>query len=139
MRIGEISNRSGVSRDTIRYYEKLGLLTIESRDRENNYKHYGRQAVDRLTQIQRLKDVGFTLNEIRQLLCENSEKNRCEDLPMKLNQKIKKIDAQIVALHSFKTSLLEVQRTCDGACGTLNGMPTCMPSTIDSAPRSKCC
>lgn len=57
MLIGELSNLSGFSRDTIRYYEKLALLVIEKRNVRNDYKNYGPEALDRLLQIQRLKST----------------------------------------------------------------------------------
>ena len=57
MLIGELSMRSGFSRDTIRYYEKLSLLTANHRDSENQYKNYGEEAVDRLRHIQHPHNV----------------------------------------------------------------------------------
>lgn len=132
MKIGEISERSGLSRDTIRYYEKLGLLVIDGRHRDNNYKHYGLQALERLAQIQQLKMLGFTLNEIRQLLCDNVDSSPCEDLPTKLQRKIERIDEQIATLQRFKISLTDIQRACNGHCGTLKGVPTCMPSAAQT-------
>ncbi len=65
MLIGEIVRQTGVSRDTIRHYEKLGLLKAEGRPSAfNNYKSYPAAVVTRLALIQQGKDLGFTLAEI---------------------------------------------------------------------------
>lgn len=68
MRIGEVAQRAGVSPDTIRFYEKLGLLDASLYQRHtNNYRIYTEAAVERLTLIKHAKRFGFTLAELRQL------------------------------------------------------------------------
>lgn len=76
MLIGELSKTTGVSKDTIRFYEKLGLLvarsdTSPSVGRQAGtrlYKQYGPETVERLAMITQGKGLGFTLSEIKQLL-----------------------------------------------------------------------
>jgi MerR family transcriptional regulator, copper efflux regulator len=76
MLIGELSKQTGVSKDTIRFYEKLGLLVARreaspSVDRQAGtrlYKQYGPETVERLAMITQGKGLGFTLSEIKQLL-----------------------------------------------------------------------
>jgi DNA-binding transcriptional MerR regulator len=69
MLIGDITRGAGVPRDTIRYYERLGLVQLAPRSRRsNNYKEYAEDTVERLAQIGQLKELGFTLAEIRDLL-----------------------------------------------------------------------
>lgn len=64
MQIGELSKRSGYSRDTIRYYEKLGLININDKTRNSNqYKNYPEQVLKRLQTIREIKEYGFTLQE----------------------------------------------------------------------------
>jgi MerR family transcriptional regulator, copper efflux regulator len=140
MLIGELSKRSGFSRDTIRYYEKLSLLTASDRSSENQYKNYGREAIDRLRHVQQLKDTGFTLREIRQLLVEQQNRHPCEGLPLQLAQKVEKIDKQVAALLNFKASLVGMQNACNGECGTSGGVPECVPQAGTSRPRpARCC
>lgn len=127
MLIGELSKRSGLSRDTIRYYEKLMLLTATNRDVANDYKNYGHEALERLHHIQQLKDIGFTLREIRQLLTDEVNHHPCKNLPLQLTQKIENIDEKIAVLLEFKSLLLKMQRACTGECDMLNGIPTCVP------------
>lgn len=68
MRIGELAERTGVSTDTIRFYEKQGLLdeTLYER-RANNYRAYSEAALERLAIVARAKRLGFSLSEIRRL------------------------------------------------------------------------
>ena len=67
MRIAELEQRTGVSRHTLRYYEKQGLL-VEVDRRDNNYRDYPEQAVQRITLLRQLKSLGFSLKEIREVL-----------------------------------------------------------------------
>lgn len=128
MLIGELSRRSGFSRDTIRYYEKLGVIAVDMERRANNrYKNYSLANLERLHQIRRLKECGFTLLEIRRLLIPNGGNQTCKDLPAQLTGKIKQLDEKRAVLLEYKQSLLEIQRSCNGACGTIQGVPDCIP------------
>lgn len=69
MLIGELAQRAGVSKDTIRFYEKMGLLQSRSRPAgSRHYKDYDEVAWERLQFIQYAKTLGFTLNEIGQIM-----------------------------------------------------------------------
>ena len=128
MLIGELSKRSGFSRDTIRYYEKLGIIVVGMERRaDNSYKNYSLAVLERLHQIRRLKECGFTLLEIRRLLIPNGGNQTCKDLPAQLAEKIIKLDEKMAVLLEYKQSLLQIQRSCDGACGTIQGVPDCIP------------
>jgi MerR family copper efflux transcriptional regulator len=65
--IGVVARRVGVAIDTIRYYEREGLLPEPAR-RASGYRSYGEGAVTQLRFIRRAKELGFTLEEIRELL-----------------------------------------------------------------------
>ena len=69
MRIGELARRAHVSRDTIRYYERRGLLgSIDRETGPNDYKDYPEESFTRLSMIRYLKRLGFTLGEVRQAI-----------------------------------------------------------------------
>lgn len=69
MRIGEIAAESGLSADTLRYYEQEGLLDHRhARRAANGYREYTEAAVERLAQIRQAQSAGFTLREIRDVL-----------------------------------------------------------------------
>ena len=69
MKVGALSKLSGVSRDTVRLYEKLGLLKNISRPYEyNNYKEYGEENVKRIHLIKQMQTFGITLKESKEIL-----------------------------------------------------------------------
>jgi MerR family transcriptional regulator, copper efflux regulator len=71
MLIGELSKKTGVSKDTIRFYEKLGLIAATDRQAGTKlYKEYSPETLERLAMIGQGKGLGFTLSEIKQLLDE---------------------------------------------------------------------
>jgi len=139
MLIGELSKRSGLSRDTIRYYEKMQLLVVGDRMDGNDYKNYGREALDRLHHIQQLKTVGFTLREVRRILASDGSPHPCEELPLQLAEKIERLSSQISALERVRASLVEMQRDCTGACSTASGMPSCVPDAPATRRAGTCC
>ena len=67
MRIGELEERTGLTRHTLRYYEREGLLPTPRR-RRNNYRDYPARTVEDVLLIRRLKGLGFSLREIRPVL-----------------------------------------------------------------------
>lgn len=69
MLIGEVSEKTGVSKDTIRYYEKLGFFKVSKKARrDNNYKEYPQEVIEKLEIIKRAKHLGFTLSEIQEFM-----------------------------------------------------------------------
>ncbi|WP_141522370.1 MerR family transcriptional regulator, partial [Bacillus pseudomycoides] len=66
-RIGELAEKCGVNKETIRFYERLGLIPEPNRT-EKGYRVYSLQTVDHLNFIKRTQELGFTLNEIDKLL-----------------------------------------------------------------------
>jgi DNA-binding transcriptional MerR regulator len=109
MLIGELSNKTGLSRDTIRFYEKNGFIKVNKKARrENNYKEYSDEVLQKLLNIKKLKGFGFTLNEISELIY-LIERNKadCNTVTSFVDDKIKIIDQKIEELMNVKTLLLE--------------------------------
>ena len=80
MLIGELAQQAGLTPDTIRFYEKKGLLDTRHMVRkDNNYKDYGLAALERLHLICRVKSAGFTLSETEQWLREWARATRRND------------------------------------------------------------
>src|SRR5688572_8487639 len=105
MLIGELSRRTGLSRDTIRFYEKKGLIPAKLR-RENNYKEYPEQIFNRLMLIRKVKGMGFTLTEIEAFFNQwNEEGASCQNQVSTLENKITRIDEQILLLTKLKESI----------------------------------
>lgn len=126
MLIGEINRRTGVARDTIRYYERLGLIELDHR-RVNRYKEYADDTVERLGHIAQLKELGFTLSDIGELLTVLQGADACADLPQRVDQKVRQIDERISVLQRYRTRLQTVRRECQpGCCVVTLGLPSCI-------------
>ena len=104
MKIGIIAEKTGVSRDTVRLYDKLGLLGNVSRPFEyNNYKDYGPENVYRINMIKEMKRIGLTLKEckgvIDSLVSDDMDANNRVDF---VKGKITEVESKIKALKKIK-------------------------------------
>jgi len=118
MLIGEISKKTQLSRDTIRFYEKKGLIRVQPSISEfNNYKNYTQENLHQLRLIKKAKNFGFTLNEIAELLelVKLNEAN-CSLFQTKVMAKIEDLDRKIQELMEMKSliymRLQEAQISC---------------------------
>ena len=118
MLIGEVAKRTGFSKDTIRFYEKIGLLEKSDQNREeNNYRIYSSAVISKLNLIKKVKSFGFTLNEIKDLfLLEKHDLFRCTSLEKILQEKISQIEFKISELILAKQKLETLQTDCKGNC-----------------------
>lgn len=109
MLIGELSTVSGFTKDTIRYYEKMGLLTSKLYEKsESGYRYYKQEAVQLLQFIRMSKDYGFTLNEIKNYYNENEGIGyNCKMLIPIIEEKIKQKNKEIALLNTQKERLEE--------------------------------
>lgn len=118
MLIGELSTRSGLSRDTIRFYEKHRLIVKGKRKaRFNNYKDYSEETLHRLLSIKKIKSFGFTLNEVSGLLdLMDVYQATCKNVAHKIEDKIKLLDEKIKELITIRTLLIDGVSNCSNAC-----------------------
>ena len=108
MLIGEVSKQTGLSKDTIRYYEKSGLLKREKKARRGNYyKEYSELDLKILFFIQLSKEYGFTLNEIKEFMLEMEERKNdaFNKVDLKISKKIDEVDKKINELLIIKKRL----------------------------------
>ncbi len=119
MLIGEVVLKTGLSRDSIRFYEKRGLIKLNRKDRrDNNYKEYSDAILHELTAIKDLKGYGFTLNEIKEILSLWQEDLlNCEDGKEKVLEKISVIEMKIEQLKEIKNQLKNSIVNCPQNCG----------------------
>jgi MerR family transcriptional regulator, copper efflux regulator len=112
MLIGQLSKLSGFSRDTIRYYEKIGLIVLPRKARrENNYKDYPDEVLHQLLAIRKYKALGFTLEEIRELLVLQSIKVLdVAKLLQLIEIKITGVDDEIERLHALRMQLSKARQ-----------------------------
>jgi DNA-binding transcriptional MerR regulator len=113
-RIGELSKNTGVSIETIRFYEREGLLEEPAR-LPSGHRQYSSDAHHSLRFIRRAKRLGFTLREIQELLSfKATEGDVCADVCERANAKIADIEARIEALEQMRTALMELTTACAG-------------------------
>jgi DNA-binding transcriptional MerR regulator len=129
MLIGQLVERSGLTKDTIRFYEKRGLILVDKRNRrENNYKEYSEQVLEKLLLIRKLKDLGFTLNEIDTFLeLWREEDASCHNLKYTLENKVSLVNEQIGKLIELKERLLFSLTKCNNhECEFEKNIPSCL-------------
>lgn len=112
--IGRIAQSAGVAIDTIRFYEREGLLP-EPRRRPSGYREYDQSAVSRLRFIRRAKDLGFTLEEIRELLALSADRHGgVEGVRERASARLQAIDERIAELQRVRDGLAELVEACPG-------------------------
>ncbi len=120
---GELAKAGGVNRETVRYYERHGLLPEPGRS-DSNYCLFDDHAVERLRFIKRAQAVGFSLGEIRELLdIQFSPDAACGDVRGMVEAKIAAIEAQMQALEDMRGVLLELAEACPGGDHHLDECP----------------
>lgn len=120
MQIGEIAEKSGFSKDTLRYYEKIGLIQLDKKQRgDNNYRIYDSNILQKLELIKKLKRAGFTLNEIKDLMRMGTlNMISCGKVGPLVKAKLAKIEEQLSKLQTQKQVLRTLMQTCQGDCTT---------------------
>ena len=115
IRIGELAHQSQVSRDTLRFYEKHGLITPSART-DAGYRLYAESDIKRIGFIVSAKKVGFTLNEIQQLLQLEVTKDikSCQDVKEFVDHKIQLVNEQLTETRRIKKSLETLSEACCG-------------------------
>jgi MerR family mercuric resistance operon transcriptional regulator len=122
LKIGEVAERGGVSLQTIRYYEREGLLPKPPR-LAPGYRLFPDTAVRRLHFIKRAQELGFSLAEVRELLSlrENADAG-AQDMRDRAGAKIADIEQKIRRLRAMKNALKALAESCPG-CGPLSECP----------------
>ncbi len=124
-RIGEVTKRTGISADTLRYYEKLGLLR-DVRRTASGMRVYDDRDLSRLGFIQRAKAMNFSLEEIAQLLeMRDDPQHAREQVRWLTRHKLDSVEAQLEQLETLRRELTLLLNLCRGAedgCPILEGM-----------------
>ena len=125
--IGKVARGAGVAVDTVRYYEREGLLEKPMRT-SSGYRQYPPDAVARLRFIRQAKELGFTLSEIRELLALKVAPGKsCADVRARAESKIADIEQRVAQLTRMKQALARLAAACSGrgptsACPILDAM-----------------
>lgn len=112
MRIGDLAARAGVPVATVRYYERRGLIGEPPRTRAG-YRSYNGAVADRLRFIKRAQDLGFTLEEIQELLgLRVDDPASCAAVEAATQDKLTDVRRKIVELERLEATLLRLARAC---------------------------
>lgn len=110
MKIGELARRTGFSTKAIRYYELLKLVPEPDRT-ESGYRLYGQKDVERLEFIEKAKHLGFSLEDIRDILILDEQQQRpCVHVLALLDQKLEQVDDVLRDLKVFRKELAGLRR-----------------------------
>jgi MerR family mercuric resistance operon transcriptional regulator len=127
--IGRVARHAGLAIDTVRYYEREGLIEKPART-SSGYRQYPADAVARLQFIRQAKELGFTLSDIRELLALRVAPGKsCADVRARTEAKIADIEQRVAHLNRMKRALVKLAATCSGRgptseCPILDAMET---------------
>lgn len=114
MRIGTVARKCGVSIDTIRYYEREGLLPPPRR-RPSGYREYGDGAVKRLRFIRHAKELGFSLEDIRELLSLSIDREQgVKGVKQRAQTRLAMVEERLAQLRRVRRGLKQLIVNCPG-------------------------
>jgi Hg(II)-responsive transcriptional regulator len=110
--IGDLGRRTDTKVETIRYYERIGLLAAPGRS-AGNYRIYGPEHLDRLSFIRRSRDLGFSLDEVRALLDLADQRDRpCAAVDAIAKEHLADVDRKIADLKALRRELADMVARC---------------------------
>ena len=122
LKTGELAKKAGVNVETLRFYEREGLLPEPPR-RESGYREYPPDTVQRIRFIQRAKELGFTLREIKGLLqLRVDPETACAEVKEQAAEKIADVKQKISDLKRIERALNNLMNTCRGS-GPIDDCP----------------
>ena len=112
--IGQVARLAGVGVETVRFYEREGLLEEPPR-RASGYRQYSEHVVTRLHFIKRAQKLGFSLKEITELLMLRVDgQTSCEEVKQHTEAKIAEVERKVISLQRMRQALLQVHSLCVG-------------------------
>jgi len=124
--IGHLAKATDTKVETIRYYERIGLLAAPGRT-QGNYRVYGGDALSRLSFIRRARDLGFSLDQIRNLLdLAGRAQGDCASVDVLATEHLAEIDRKLADLTALRRELAALVSSCRGgaigACRILDAL-----------------
>lgn len=114
-KIGEVTKLIGITADTLRYYEKFGLLPNIARN-ASGIRQYDDKDISRLKFIKRAQSMNFSLNEIKKLLSMRENPQQAKSSVRQLTtDKLKQLEVQITELTKLKNELTLILKLCQGS------------------------
>ncbi len=114
--IGELAQKCDINLETLRYYERVGIMLPPPRSR-SGHREYPGSSADRLVFIRRAQSLGFTLTEIKELLeLKRNEDEHCSDVVHSIDAKLQEVEKKIRDLRSIHRALKTMKELCQGDC-----------------------
>jgi len=114
LKIGEVAKRTGLSHDALRFYEERGILPPAQRT-EGKFRMFPPNTLERLEFVQRAKALGFSLDQIQQLLdlrqSSSSDSHKVVEL---VEDQLREVDRRIAELNHLRQALVRLADSCDG-------------------------
>ncbi len=146
MRIGELAKATGIDVETLRYYERIGLVQLPARQ-ANGYRAYGQDAIERANFIRHCRALDMGLGDIKRLLGFASKPDAdCFDVNHLLDEHLARVRAKLKSLRTLEKQLARLRSQCDADhraadCGILQELVAaahgeacaCHPSDANSS------
>jgi DNA-binding transcriptional MerR regulator len=110
--IGKAAKLAGVSVDTIRFYQKLGLIRIAGRS-AGGYRLFDGEQIRDLTFVRHAQELGFSLNEVKELLALRQKHHACSEVQSMLKRKVGDVQEKINRLSRLQAELADALRNCN--------------------------
>ena len=119
LRIGEVARQTGLTVETLRYYEQVGLLPLTERS-ASGFRCYAPDVVARIQFIKRAQGLGLSLEEIRSIGGDASQRkgDSCRHVHDILTRHIADVDQRLADLHELRNALSNYRHRCEAALGT---------------------
>lgn len=133
--IGKLAEATGTKVETVRWYEKVGLIAAPART-DGNYRAYAPADLARLSFIRRARDLGFSLDQVRALLDLAAQRERdCVTVDVIAAEHLAEVDRKLADLTALRRELARLISTCGGGavadCRILEALaPTAPPSRL---------
>jgi len=143
LKIGELSQRTGLSAHTLRYYEKHGLINASTRN-EAGYRFYNDSDIRRVQFVQTARNTGFSLDDIGQLLSIRVDKqsHSCQEVTDITQKKLDQVNAKLAELHSMRETLELLLESCCGGpenathCSIMDALDAGLGDKLSAAPEN---
>jgi DNA-binding transcriptional MerR regulator len=123
MKIGEVAREAGVTVDTVRFYERVGVLAEPART-ESGYRDYESGAIERIRLTRELQAIGFTLNDaVDALAAHDAGGATCESERWRLDAVLARVDRRLAELGELRERIVEARDACARGDCRLTGTP----------------
>src|SRR5690554_5972390 len=115
MRIGEVAKKAGVGVETIRFYERKGLIEQPRKPADGGYRSYASETLSRVRFVREAQCLGFSLNEIEELLMLRADpETDCADVRERAQAKLDEVNDKIARLVGIRSALENLIHECRG-------------------------